>query len=127
MPPLSCLANARPRPQLFNKIIRADYMPVDRTYYSERLSNLVDHLLVPDPRMRPKIDMVRRLSNLVLGAGAIVRHAENRHQRMDFLEGVCPCSFFFFFGALPAPVLLVQPKCARCFVARGKACGMLPS
>ena len=44
--------------QLFNKIVRADYLPVDRTSYSERLSNLVDHLLIPDPNIRPKIDMV---------------------------------------------------------------------
>ena len=41
--------------QLFNKIVRADYLPVDRTTYSERLSNLVDHLLIPDPNIRPKI------------------------------------------------------------------------
>ena len=45
--------------QLFNKIVRADYLPVDRTTYSERLRNLVDHLLIPDPNIRPKIDMVR--------------------------------------------------------------------
>lgn len=32
---------------------------MDRTTYSERLSNLVDHLLIPDPNIRPKIDMVR--------------------------------------------------------------------
>lgn len=47
------------RTQLFSKIVRADYLPVDRTLYSERLSNLVDHLLMPDPNIRPKIDMVR--------------------------------------------------------------------
>lgn len=53
--------------QLFSKIVRADYLPVDRTYYSERLSNLVDHLLVPDPRLRPKIDMVRLLADGKVG------------------------------------------------------------
>lgn len=44
--------------QLLSKIVHADFLPVDRTLYSERLSNLVDHLLIPDPNTRPKIDMV---------------------------------------------------------------------
>eukprot|EP00904_Undaria_pinnatifida_P002660 jgi/Undpi1/12395/HiC_scaffold_5.g02067.m1 len=52
--------------KLFNKIVRADYLPVDRTSYSERLSNLVDHLLIPDPNIRPKIDMGPERSTLVM-------------------------------------------------------------
>ncbi|CAM9893981.1 unnamed protein product, partial [Choristocarpus tenellus] len=52
--------------KLFHKIVRADYLPVDRTLYSQHLSNLVDHLLVPDPRSRPHIDVVRVFAHLVL-------------------------------------------------------------
>ncbi|CAM9194534.1 unnamed protein product [Ascophyllum nodosum] len=54
--------------KLFAKIVRADYLPVDRHLYSERLSNLVDHLLLPDPSIRPKIDMVQPAAHLALQA-----------------------------------------------------------
>lgn len=44
--------------QLFNKIVRADYPPIDNTLYNEHFGNLVAHLLIPDPNLRPKITVV---------------------------------------------------------------------
>lgn len=45
--------------QLFSKIVRADYPPIDSTLYNEYFGNLVAHLLMPDPDLRPKITLVR--------------------------------------------------------------------
>lgn len=44
--------------QLFSKIVRADYPPIDNTLYNEHFGNLVAHLLIPDPNLRPKITVV---------------------------------------------------------------------
>lgn len=38
--------------------MRADYPPIDSTLYNEHFGNLVAHLLIPDPNVRPKITVV---------------------------------------------------------------------
>ncbi|CBJ30013.1 putative serine-threonine protein kinase [Ectocarpus siliculosus] len=44
---------------LFRKIVQAEYPPLDCKIYSPCLTNLVAHLLMPDPTIRPRIEMVR--------------------------------------------------------------------
>ncbi|CAM9158866.1 unnamed protein product, partial [Scytosiphon promiscuus] len=53
---------------LFSRIVRAEYRPLDNSMYSERLSNLVAHLLMPDPAVRPPITMVQPAAHLALQA-----------------------------------------------------------
>lgn len=67
--------------QLFSKIVRADYPPIDNTLYNEHFGNLVAHLLIPDPNLRPKITVV---------------------------SGCARCRFFFFSLCRPCfpPVIL---------------------
>lgn len=47
--------------KLFRRIVRAEYRPLGNSMYSERLSNLVAHLLMPDPAVRPPITMVSHI------------------------------------------------------------------
>eukprot|EP00752_Nemacystus_decipiens_P008500 g7592.t1 len=51
---------------LFSKIVRADYPPIDSALYNEQFGNLVAHLLIPDPNLRPKITVVHPAAHLAL-------------------------------------------------------------
>ncbi|CAB1114721.1 unnamed protein product [Ectocarpus sp. CCAP 1310/34] len=53
---------------LFRKIVQAEYPPLDCKTYSPCLTNLVAHLLMPDPTIRPRIELVHQAAQLAFEA-----------------------------------------------------------
>ncbi|CAM9369982.1 unnamed protein product [Ectocarpus sp. 13 AM-2016] len=53
---------------LFRKIVQAEYPPLDCKIYSPCLTNLVAHLLMPDPTIRPRIELVHQAAQLAFEA-----------------------------------------------------------